>query len=62
MTDSKDTKDIFLRFIGKVKPLKKNNKNFNEPKLTMIKKPNKAKKVKSLKNFTQTPPPSCVVS
>jgi len=54
MTDHKENKDIFLRSIGKVKPLKKNNKNFKEPNPITIKKVKEAKRVKKTNNTAQT--------
>lgn len=54
MTNDEEDKDIFLQSIGKVKPLKKSNKNFKELNLTMVSKVKKAKIVKKLDNALPT--------
>ena len=54
MSDDKKNNDIFLQSIGKVKPLKKNNKSFNELNPTHIKETIKPKKVEKTRNIKQT--------
>ena len=54
MSDDKKNNDFFLQSIGKVKPLKKNNKSFNELNPTHIKETIKPKKVEKTRNIKQT--------
>ena len=45
MPDNKKDKDFFLESVGDVKPLKKSNKNYEEPDLTIVKHIKKSNKV-----------------